>query len=123
MDKDTAKKALAQLDYNISNTKNIIAGLEENKQTLKTDISRISTSKNNKLEHLQKGINGTQITQQKKRKRDTRDKEKMSFDDRITSKKKQKENIDTRIAKERKNISECDKMKKAIKLDQVNRKK
>lgn len=123
MDKDEAKKALAQLDYNISNAKNIIAGLEQNKQTFKTDISRISTSKKNRLEHLQKDINEAQIAQQKKRKRDTRDREKKSYDDRINSKKKQIENIDTRIANERKNISECDKMKKAIKLDLANRKK
>jgi exonuclease VII large subunit len=120
MDKDQAKKALAQLDYDISTAKDIIAGLEQKKQAIKADISQITTSKKNRLEQWQKDINGTQNAQQKKRKRDARDRGKKSYDARINIKKKQIENFNTRIADERKKISERDKMKKAVKLDQAN---
>ena len=123
MDKEDAKKALAELDYNIANSKNIIAGLVQNKQSIKSDINGISAVKKSRMEHLQKDINGTRIAQQKKRKRDSRDREKKSFDSRIDSKKKQIESIDKRIADERKKISEWETIKKAIKLDQTNRKK
>lgn len=123
MDKEEAKKALAQLDFNIANSKNAIAGLMKNKQSIKTDINRISASKKSKLEHLQKDINGTTIAQQKKRKRDSRDREKKSFESRIDSKKKEIEIIDKKIVDERKKISEWETIKKAIKLDQTNQKK
>ena len=123
MDKDEAKKALAQLDYNIANSRNIIAGYIKEKQSIKANINGISTSKKSRMQHLQKDINGTRITQQKRRKREIRDREKKSFDSRIDSKKKQIDNIDARIAHERKRISEWDKIKKAIKLDQINRRK
>jgi hypothetical protein len=123
MDKDEAKKALAQLDYYIANSKNVIAGLMQNKQSIKSDINGISASKKGRMEYLQKNINGTRIAQQKKRKRDSKDREKKAFDSRIESKRNQIENIDTRIADERKKISDWETTKKAIKLDQINRKK
>lgn len=123
MDKDEAKNAIAKLDYDIANSKVTIAGLEQRKQAIKVEINGITTSKKSRMEHLQKEINETKIEQQKKRKRDARDKEKKSFDGRIDGKKKQIENNDTKIASERKKISELKKIKKAIKLDQTNSKK
>lgn len=115
MDKDEEKKALAQLGHYIANSKNAIAGLMQNKQSIKSDINGISASKKSRMESLQKDINGTRIVQHKKRKRDSRDREKKSFDSRIDNKKKQIESIDKRIAAERKKISEWRTIKKAIK--------
>lgn len=119
MDKEDAKKALAKLDYSIANSKDIISGLQQNKQTIKSDISRISISKKNRLELLQKGINDTKLPQQKKSKRVVKDREKKTFDSQIDSRKKQIEALDKRIVDERKKISEWEKIKKAIKLDQT----
>jgi len=119
MDKDDVKKAFAQLDYSIANSKDIITGHQQNKQTIKTEISRISNSKKSKLERLQKDINDTKIAQQKKSKRVVKDREKKSFDSQIDSRKKQIEAIDKKIIDERKKISEWEKIKKVIKLKQT----
>lgn len=118
MDKIETKTALAALDYKIAGAKQNIADLERNKQIIKSEIHSISISKKSRIDSLQKEIKNTRIIQQKKRKRDEREKERKSFDSSIDSKKKYIQNIDARIASERKKISEWMMQKKAIKLAQ-----
>jgi len=120
MDKENAKKIIAEIDYRITRKMSSIASLNKDNLKLKNELSRIRASKKERLSKLQDNINSTKLTQQKKNKREGKKREAKSFDNQINNKKKQIERVTVRIADEREKISKLREKKQLIKRDLLN---
>ncbi len=120
MNKEETKKALAEINYRISVVKSSISSLEEQKQRIKVDVSKIISDKNDRLKRLQKEITNTKVSKAKTIKRASRDREKKSFENNLENKRKQIQNIDTQIINKRKEISDLGVIKQKIRLAETS---
>lgn len=116
MDKEKAKEAIAQIDYQISVINQTIASYKQLKQRLKSELSRIKIRKKARLKSIQDDINRTRLPQQKTSKRATKERESKSFDSQITSKQREIERVDSNILDKEKEIANLKTTKQGIKL-------
>jgi hypothetical protein len=121
MEREKAREALLKIDHQISIHKQSIASIRQDKQKIKSEMNSIKARKKARLESLQDEISRTNIPQQKKSKRASRDREKKSYDNQIANKAKQIETLDNKILEMGKKIADLNTIKKRIKMEMNKR--